>query len=216
MYLPTSAEFFPGINACKSADGFSNQIFTGVLTFVMGVVTMVRMTRNMPKRLTDSNLYSSSMHGIDDMIKTRPPVYESPEAAVSRADYLIMMKRMNELEEKLSIVCQKPPTMAPEKEEMLNNALTRIDALEQELQEAKKVGFLLHLLLFYTLQHANYLHLFHFFASCSLSSNPSHNKRSSSPTSRRRRRRRSSLPSNSTISFMVIVDMAPGVCCVFS
>ncbi|KAH6780068.1 SEC14-like 12 [Perilla frutescens var. hirtella] len=131
-------EFFPGINSCKNADGFSNQIFTGVLTFVMGVVTMVRMTRNMPKSLTDSNLYSNSIRGVDDMIKTRPPVYESPEAAVSRADYLIMMKRMNELEEKFSIVCHKPPTMAPEKEEMLNNALTRIDALEQEIQEAKK------------------------------------------------------------------------------
>ncbi|XP_057788265.1 phosphatidylinositol/phosphatidylcholine transfer protein SFH12-like [Salvia miltiorrhiza] len=131
-------DFFPGINACKNADGFSNQIFTGVLTFVMGVVTMVRMTRNMPRRLTDATLYSSSMRSVDDMMKTRPPVYESPEAAVSRADYLIMMKRMNELEEKMSIVCQKPPTMAPEKEEMLNNALTRIDALEQDLQEAKK------------------------------------------------------------------------------
>ncbi|KAL1554293.1 phosphatidylinositol/phosphatidylcholine transfer protein SFH12-like [Salvia divinorum] len=131
-------EFFPGINSCKNVDGFSNQIFTGVLTFVMGVVTMVRMTRNMPRRLTDSTLYSSSMRSTDDMMKTRPPVYESPEAAVSRADYLIMMKRMNELEEKMSIVCQKPPTMAPEKEEMLNNAITRIDALEQELQEAKK------------------------------------------------------------------------------
>ncbi|KAG6410789.1 hypothetical protein SASPL_128858 [Salvia splendens] len=131
-------EFFPGINSCKNPDGFSNQIFTGVLTFVMGVVTMVRMTRNMPRRLTDSTLYSSSMRGGDDMMKSREPVYETPEAGVSREDYLIMMKRMNELEEKMSIVCQKPPTMAPEKEEMLNSAITRIDALEQELQEAKK------------------------------------------------------------------------------
>lgn len=106
----------------------------------MGVVTMVRMTRNMPRRLTDSTLYSSSMRGSDDMMKSRAPVYESQEAGVSREDYLIMMKRMNELEEKMSIVCQKPPTMAPEKEEMLNNAITRIDALEQELQEAKKVA----------------------------------------------------------------------------
>lgn len=101
---------------------------------------MVRMTRNMPKRLTDATLYSSSMRGVDDMIKNRPPpVYESPETAISREDYLIMMKRMNELEEKMGMICQKPPSMAPEKEEMLNNALTRVDALEQELQEAKKV-----------------------------------------------------------------------------
>ncbi|KAL8542996.1 hypothetical protein ACS0TY_003762 [Phlomoides rotata] len=137
--LALAKDFFAGSNANRNPDGLSNHLFTGVLTFVMGVVTMVRMTRNMPKRLTDATLYSSSMRGVDDMIKSRPPpVYESPEAAISREDYLIMMKRMNELEEKMGMMCQKPPTMAPEKEEMLNNALSRVDALEQELQDAKK------------------------------------------------------------------------------
>lgn len=107
----------------------------------MGVVTMVRMTRNMPKKLTDATLYSSSMRGVDEMVKPRPHSYDLPEDSISRADYLIMMKRMNEMEEKMSMLCQKPVTMPPEKEELLNNALNRVDALEQELSSARKVRF---------------------------------------------------------------------------
>ncbi|XP_011088434.1 phosphatidylinositol/phosphatidylcholine transfer protein SFH3 [Sesamum indicum] len=122
----------------KAPEGLSNHIFTGVLTFVMGVVTMVRMTRNMPRKLTDANLYSNSVHSPDDMIKSRAHTYDSPEAGISRADYLIMMKRMNELEEKLSSLCNKPADMPPENEEMLQSALNRVDKLEQELSETKK------------------------------------------------------------------------------
>ncbi|KAL0334709.1 UNVERIFIED_CONTAM: Phosphatidylinositol/phosphatidylcholine transfer protein SFH3 [Sesamum radiatum] len=122
----------------KAPEGLSNHIFTGVLTFVMGVVTMVRMTRNMPRKLTDANLYSNSVHGHDDMIKRRAHTFDSPEAGISRADYLIMMKRMNELEEKLSTLCNKPADMPPENEEMLQSALNRVDKLEQELSETKK------------------------------------------------------------------------------
>ncbi|KAL0422786.1 UNVERIFIED_CONTAM: Phosphatidylinositol/phosphatidylcholine transfer protein SFH3 [Sesamum latifolium] len=122
----------------KAPEGLSNHIFTGVLTFVMGVVTMVRMTRNMPRKLTDANLYSNSVHSHDDMIKSRAHTYDSPEAGISRADYLIMMKRMNELEEKLSTLCNKPADMPPENEEMLQSALNRVDKLEQELSETKK------------------------------------------------------------------------------
>ncbi|KAI3446138.1 hypothetical protein Pfo_002803 [Paulownia fortunei] len=133
-----SKDYFPGHDTCKHPEGLSNQLFTGVLTFVMGVVTMVRMTRNMPKKLTDATLYSSSMYGVDEMIKGRPRAYDLPEAAISRADYLIMMKRMNEMEEKMSILCKKPTTMPPEKEEMLTNALNRVDTLEQELSAARK------------------------------------------------------------------------------
>ncbi|EPS64124.1 hypothetical protein M569_10657 [Genlisea aurea] len=133
-----SADFFRGPHHKKS-EGVSNHLFTGVLTFVMGVVTMVRMTRNMPKRLTDSTLYSSSITGGDEMVKTRHiHGYESPETAISRADHLIMMKRMNELEEKVGILCSQPVGMPPEKEELLKNALNRVDALEQELSDAKK------------------------------------------------------------------------------
>ncbi|XP_051137572.1 phosphatidylinositol/phosphatidylcholine transfer protein SFH12-like [Andrographis paniculata] len=140
---PQSIDNFPLSKASdflKLTDANSNHLFTGVLTFVMGVVTMVRMTRNMPKKLTDNpaDLYAGAMGRGDDMMKSRARSYESAEAAVSRADYLILMKRMNELEEKVNIIANKPTGMPPEKEELLNNALSRIDSLEQELSEARK------------------------------------------------------------------------------
>lgn len=91
---------------------------------------MVRMTKSMPKKLTDATLYSSSMYS---------DTGSSPREAVSNEDYFIMMKRMNELEEKLTILSKRPTTMPPEKEEMLSNALQRIDMLEQELSTTKKV-----------------------------------------------------------------------------
>lgn len=50
-----------------------------------------------------------------------------------------MMKRMNELEEKVTILSKRPSTMPPDKEEMLSNALKRIDMLEQELSNTRKV-----------------------------------------------------------------------------
>ncbi|KAL6494813.1 hypothetical protein OROGR_031613 [Orobanche gracilis] len=141
LALSKASDFIPTNNACRSSDNNSNHLFTGVLTFVMGVVTMVRMTRNMPKKLTNATLYSSSIHGIDHEIgKPRPHGhgYESPDTAISRADYLIMMKRMNELEEKVSVLYNKPTTMPPEKDELLTNALNRVEALEQELLDARK------------------------------------------------------------------------------
>ncbi|XP_073313862.1 phosphatidylinositol/phosphatidylcholine transfer protein SFH3-like [Primulina huaijiensis] len=133
-----ATDYFPVHDDCKPSDKLSNHIFTGVMTLVMGVVTMVRMTRNMPKKLTDATLYSSSMYGVDVMVKGHANAYELPGATISSADYFTMMKRMNELEDKVIVLSKKPVVMPPEKEEMLNNALNRVDALEQELSAAKK------------------------------------------------------------------------------
>lgn len=94
------------------------------MTFVMGIVTMVRLTRNI---------------GIENGNKGQAP---APAAkSISSADYVTMMKRMAQLEDKVNGVTNKPASMPPEKEEMLNAALTRIECLEQELAAAKKVTF---------------------------------------------------------------------------
>ncbi|GFY89712.1 SEC14-like 3 [Actinidia rufa] len=118
------AHYFLDDDACKPSQGISNQIFTGVVTFVMGIVTMVRLSRNM----------TSSMYGVDPM--TKP--HQSPAPTISSTEYLSIMKRMGELEEKVTVLSNKPAVMPPEKEEMLNAALNRVDALEQELSATKK------------------------------------------------------------------------------
>ncbi|KAI4314815.1 hypothetical protein L6164_027684 [Bauhinia variegata] len=53
-------------------------------------------------------------------------------------EYLTVMQRMAELEERMISNMNKPPTMPPEKEEMLIAAISRADALEQELMATKK------------------------------------------------------------------------------
>lgn len=115
------------------------------MTFVMGIVTMVRLTRNMPTKLTDANHYSSSMRPDDPTRKSG--AYLPP--AISSGDYVTMVKRMNELEAKLNVLTNKPAALPPEKEEMLNNAMNRMDNLEQELAAAKKVYPTIHFFLFF-------------------------------------------------------------------
>lgn len=139
-----SKEYFPVHDAYKNHErgvgggGGNNHLFTGVMTFVMGIVTMVRMTRNMPRKLTDASFYSNSAYGVDAMIKGQSE-YETEQASViSRGDYFTLIKRMAELEDKVNVMSNKPAVMPPEKEEMLTNALHRVDKLEQELSSAKK------------------------------------------------------------------------------
>lgn len=127
-------------DACKSPDGFSNQVFSGVMTFVMGVVTMIRVTRNMPKRLTDASLLSSSLHCDDTVVKGHVQSQKLPAPAISSAEFMSVMRRMAELEEKVIVLTAEPAAMPVEKEEMLNAAVSRVDILEQELMATKKVS----------------------------------------------------------------------------
>ncbi|KZV52628.1 hypothetical protein F511_07021 [Dorcoceras hygrometricum] len=133
-----SKDYFPVHDSCKPSKRLSNYLFTGVMTLLMGAVTMVRMTRNMPKKLTDATLYSTSMCGADTVIKGSKDEFESPENIISSEDYFTMMKRLSELEEKVIVLSKTPAVMPTDKEDMLNNALKRVDTLEQELSATKK------------------------------------------------------------------------------
>lgn len=120
----------------RAPEGVSNNILAGLMAFVMGIVTVIRMTRNMPKRLTDANLYSSSIYCFDPMGQAHP--HPLPQPAITPAEFLAVMKRMAELEQKARVLSTEPPAMPAEKEELLNTTLNRVDHLEQELTEAKK------------------------------------------------------------------------------
>ncbi|KAL4581293.1 hypothetical protein LXL04_017504 [Taraxacum kok-saghyz] len=128
------------VSDAYKGDGLGNQIFTSMMTFMMGCMTMVRMTKNMPKRLTDSNNQYPDVYYEEEPIKRRPEPYQMQSQApgISTAEYLSMMKRLGDLEEKVIILTNKPIEMPPEKEEMLNNALKRIESLEIELASTKK------------------------------------------------------------------------------
>ncbi|RXI07388.1 hypothetical protein DVH24_026524 [Malus domestica] len=121
-------------NACKLPEGFGSQIMAAILTFLMGIVAMVRLTRSMPKRLTDSTFYSSTVCDGDTMVKGQG----SSHAAISGSDLMTVMKRMAELEERMTVLNMKPATVPAQKEEMLNTALGRVGALEKELMATKQ------------------------------------------------------------------------------
>jgi hypothetical protein len=134
-----AADCFAMHDACKGTEGFSSQFFAGLMAFVVGIVTMVRMTRNMPKKLTDATMYYSPMYCVDTMFKGQAPSHQFPEPAIPGSEFMYVLKRMAELEDKVSVLSVKPAAMPAEKEEMLNAAISRVDALEQELMATKKV-----------------------------------------------------------------------------
>nr|XP_004289116.2 PREDICTED: phosphatidylinositol/phosphatidylcholine transfer protein SFH12-like isoform X1 [Fragaria vesca subsp. vesca] len=114
--------------APKVYDGFGSQIIAGIMAFLMGIVAMVKLTRNMPKRLTDSTFYSSTVYGDDTTFNHQPSC-----STIPGSELMSVMKRMAELEERV-----KPSSKPHEKEVLLNAAISRVDALEQELNETKK------------------------------------------------------------------------------
>ncbi|KAI4318636.1 hypothetical protein MLD38_032313 [Melastoma candidum] len=58
--------------------------------------------------------------------------------SVSSSEYVTMVKRMSELEETVATLGKKPSGLSPEKEKALASALSRVEALEQELASTKK------------------------------------------------------------------------------
>ncbi|KAJ6692722.1 CRAL-TRIO DOMAIN-CONTAINING PROTEIN YKL091C-RELATED [Salix purpurea] len=111
----------------------SSQIVNMILAVVMGIVTMVRISRNMPRKLVEDVVYGSQIYA-DEVAKS----HLLPAPSISTSEYKNMMLRMAEMEEKLNVLSSKSQAMSPEKEEMLNATIRRADTLEQELSIAKK------------------------------------------------------------------------------
>ncbi|KAF5195382.1 Phosphatidylinositol/phosphatidylcholine transfer protein SFH12 [Thalictrum thalictroides] len=121
------------VQDCKRPEG----LLGGVMTFVMGIVTVIRLTRNMPSNLNGNMLYSGQMYNTNIMTKGQVP-YQLSGPGFSSTEYLAMMKRMTDLEEKVSVLSSKPAAMPAEKEELLTASINRVNALEQELGATKK------------------------------------------------------------------------------
>ncbi|QCE16835.1 phosphatidylinositol/phosphatidylcholine transfer protein SFH3-like isoform X1 [Vigna unguiculata] len=133
---PVNSSWNKLIENDKGADCFAsktpmvntNHFVGGIMAFIMGIVTMIRMTKNMPRKLNEAALFSNPGYYESTMMKA---------ATFSCNDYMTFMKRMAELEEKVTVL-NKRSIMAPEKEEVLNNALNRVTTLEHDLDATKK------------------------------------------------------------------------------
>ncbi|KAJ8767139.1 hypothetical protein K2173_013536 [Erythroxylum novogranatense] len=113
------------------ADGLRNPVVSGVMALVMGVVTMVRVARNVPRKVTEASIYGGQTYYDDRQTQA------ATSTTISTSDYKMMLMRMSEMEEKLNVLSSRS-VMAPDKEEMLNAALRRAETLEDELAATKK------------------------------------------------------------------------------
>lgn len=118
----------------KKDDGF---LVGGVIAFVMGIVAMLRLSKDVPRKLTDAALFGNSVYYEES--KMSKPNQDQFPAPVSSSEYTIMVKRMAELEEKYKSLDSKSADDALEKEDKLQAALNRVQVLEHELSETKKV-----------------------------------------------------------------------------
>jgi hypothetical protein len=112
------------------------------MAFVLAIVTLLRSVKDIgTKRLSDKNepeeqgpeLYHDSF----PKPEFRPP---SPSPGFAESDlFSLVLQRLAQLEEKVQTLQEKPSEMPCEKEELLNAAVRRVDALEAELIVTKKV-----------------------------------------------------------------------------
>ncbi|XP_039064308.1 phosphatidylinositol/phosphatidylcholine transfer protein SFH3-like isoform X2 [Hibiscus syriacus] len=119
-------------NGGKSSEGMGRGIFGGIIAFAMGFVTMVRMSRGMLKKQSLAPVYEGGqVYYAKQITSPAPP-------PITNAEFFAMTKRVADLEEKVVFLSSKPAVMPPDKEELLNAALSRVCVLEKALSETRK------------------------------------------------------------------------------
>ncbi|RWV99803.1 hypothetical protein GW17_00037273 [Ensete ventricosum] len=136
---------FQLFDICEPSEGIRAQIITWLTAFIMALYAMLcSVTSCVTRRLPDNMLKSDHCFPEFDLNpmpeeEFRPP---SPSPTFKEVDILSsVLKKLGELEEKVDKLQAKPSTMPHEKEELLDAAVRRVDALEAELIATKRVSF---------------------------------------------------------------------------
>ncbi|KAF7077860.1 hypothetical protein CFC21_082367 [Triticum aestivum] len=125
----------------KASNRSLDQIIPALMAFVIAIVTLLRSVKDVAtKRLPDKNESDEQSSAVyQDCIpkeEFRPP---SPGPGFAESDlFSLVLQRLAELEAKVHALEAKPSEMPCEKEELLNAAVRRVDALEAELIVTKK------------------------------------------------------------------------------
>ncbi|XP_073024023.1 phosphatidylinositol/phosphatidylcholine transfer protein SFH8-like [Primulina eburnea] len=137
-----SKEIFPLPDSQITPKGSQARFLAALMAFFMTLFMFFRsISFRASKKLCDaSSQHELTVQGFafDTMLKEefRPP---SPTPVFTETDLLSsVLKRLGELEDKVSSLQAKPSEMPYEKEELLNAAVCRVDALEAELIATKK------------------------------------------------------------------------------
>lgn len=110
---------------------FRENIAILTLVTLLRSVTL-RLTNGLPRTLTprERSATSESRNETD---------FSSVTAPSREQDISPLLRKLSELEKKLDTLQAKPIAMPSDKEELLNTAMYRVDALEAELISTKKV-----------------------------------------------------------------------------
>ncbi|CAN6277482.1 unnamed protein product [Urochloa humidicola] len=119
---------------------WDNKAVATLMACLMAIVMLVRSVKDLAtKRLpykTESEESYSTLYPDSTKEEFRPP---SPTPGFAEADlFAAVLQRLGELEGKIQTLQEKPSEMPCEKEELLNAAVRRVDALEAELIVTKK------------------------------------------------------------------------------
>lgn len=139
-FVPQDADSFVK-TASKPSDRSWDKIAATLMACLMAIVMLVRSvkdlaTRRLPYKGGSEESYSTLYPDSVQKEEFRPP---SPIPGFAEADlFAAVLQRLGELEEKVQMLQEKPSEMPCEKEELLNAAVRRVDALEAELIVTKK------------------------------------------------------------------------------
>ncbi|KAH7658795.1 Phosphatidylinositol transfer protein SEC14 and related proteins protein [Dioscorea alata] len=139
--LATSKGALFGSNSVKPPGGIRAQIVGLLVALFMTLFTLFRsiggfVTKKHPDKALQQDNSSPTL--TSDMMpngQTYPP---PPVPQFNEVEFSSLLTRLGELEDRVNILQVKPSKMPSEKEELLNAAVRRVDALEAELISTKK------------------------------------------------------------------------------
>lgn len=133
----------PPTDSPKIPEGLSARILGALMAFFATVFMLLHsFAFRTIKKLPNASSVPHQADASDTIPKEefRPP---SPTPSFTETELLsTVLKRLGELEERVNTLQEKPSEMPYEKEELLNAAVCRVDALEAELIATKKVNCL--------------------------------------------------------------------------
>jgi hypothetical protein len=128
----------------KATNGSDPPLFGGIMALVMSIAAMLRVSRSMPGKVLGSAIGGSrpaaTIAKSKSKMQTRQRSSKISPEAVKAAEQAISAKRLAYLEEKVTALLAQPAAMPADKEDMLQAAVSRVSALEEELAATKKVG----------------------------------------------------------------------------
>lgn len=136
--LLSSKGTFPSSDTKSPPAGVCVQVLTLLMTFIMTLFTLLQSAASCIRVKLPDKTQPDHENQCSSLGSLQKEAF--PASGFTQADLLSsVLKRLGELEEKVDLLEAKPSEIPSEKEELLNAAVYRVDALEAELITTKKV-----------------------------------------------------------------------------